>query len=222
MFPKYTKWRRQRKANKVKPGDGHLLKPFRIYQGLSRSLFYASLLDEEGNEVTFAVDIHYFSEKEEALLYQNGKHAATSKLPGVFPVPGGFIETEISTYGLKRMHFVTENGEEKQLYPDPISAEGLRLQLDRRFPGVSRWIGASAVFILLASVLLCLPQLIGLVFELPIVQEYLGTFEAPFILPACLNSFLVTAGILAAIERALSLRNHWLIDMETSWWDEIG
>ncbi|GAB3796133.1 hypothetical protein [Virgibacillus kimchii] len=34
-------------------------------------------------------------------------------------------------------------------------------------------------------------------------------------------TILVIAGTLAALERALMLRNHWLIDMETSWWDSL-
>src|SRR5690625_1235811 len=117
MFRFFRRLRRQRSINKVKQGDGHELKPYRFYHLFSRSLFYARLHETDGDIHTYAVDVHYFSEEETAELYRNGKHIAKSKLPAIFPVPGGFIEVAISTYGLTRMHYVTEEDEEHQLYP---------------------------------------------------------------------------------------------------------
>lgn len=53
--------------------------------------------------------------------------------------------------------------------------------------------------------------------QLDWVAERFGTFTSPFALPAWANTGLLILGILAALERALTLRSHWLIDAET-WW----
>ncbi|MEJ8767754.1 hypothetical protein WKU33_18245 [Oceanobacillus sp. HCA-5259] len=214
-------WRHQRKIGKVKPGDGHALKAYRFYHLLSRSLFYIRLDEDDGSSHTYMVDVNYFSEESKADMYRDGKHIATSKLPAAFPVPGGFIEVATTTYGLSRMHFIPEEGSEQQLSPHPGSTEGLRMRFDQRFPRISKTIGILAIVILLASIVLGLPQLIALITEIPIVQDYIGTFESPIILPGWLNTFLVISGALAAFERALTLRNHWLIDIDTNLWDDF-
>jgi len=222
MIRFFRKWRRQRSINKVKPGDGHELKPYRFYHLLSRSLFYARLQEVDDNIHIYAVNVNYFSEEETAELYRDGKHIATSKLPAVFPVPGGFIEVGVSTYGLTRMHYVTESGAEHPLYPDRNSTEGLRMRFDIRFPNASKVIGAAAIIFLLASIVFGLPQLIAAISQLPAIEERFGSFEWPLILPAWLNTTILVGSVLAALERALMLRSHWLIDMETTWWDSIG
>jgi len=74
--------------------------------------------------------------------------------------------------------------------------------------------------ILLVALVLGLPQLASAVSQFPIVTDQLGSFESPLVLPDWLNITLLIAGILAALERALMLRNHWLIDVKTNWWDE--
>ncbi|GAB2572690.1 hypothetical protein [Gracilibacillus alcaliphilus] len=212
---------RQRSIKKVKPGDGHALKPYRFYEVFYRSLFYAKLLEEDGNMHTYAVHIDYFSEESVAELYRDGKHYATSSLPATFPVPGGVIEAATTTYGVRRMHYVTEDGEEEHvLTPDRRSAEGLRKRFDASFPQFSSAIGVAAIVILLISLVLGLPQLASLISHIPFIADRWGSFEAPFMLPDWLNVTLVVAATIAALERALMLRNHWLIDMETSWWDE--
>src|SRR5690606_32984609 len=168
---------------------------------------------------TYAVNVNYFNEKSTAELYRDGQHYATSKLPAVFPVPGGVIEVAISTYGLKRMHYVTEDETEHQLYPDRRSSEGLRMRFDTRFPKASSAIGVAAIVILLVSLTLGLPQLAAVISQLPIIADNWGSFESPIVLPDWLNTTLLICGGLAALERALMLRSHWLIDMETSRWD---
>lgn len=218
MFRLFRHWRRQRSVNKVKRGDGHALKPYRLTHLISRSLFHTRLHEDDGTVHTYAVDVNYFSEESTAELYRDGKHYATSKL---FPVSGGFIEVAASTYGLKRMHFVTDDESEHQLYPDHSSTEGLRARFDSRFPRASSAIGIIAIVTLLVSLILGLPQLAALISQIPVVEENLGSFESPWVLPDWLNSTLLIAGALAALERALMLRSHWLIDMET-WWDDWG
>ena len=70
---------------------------------------------------------------------------------------------------------------------------------------------------LLVGVVMMVPQAAELITQIEVVAENVGTFTSPISLPAWLNVSLVVAGILAATERALTLRNHWLIDAETTW-----
>lgn len=212
--------RRQRAIKKVKDGDGRALKPFRFFEVFYRSLFYIKLREEDGEMHIYAVHVDYFDENESIDLYRDGKHHAKAANPAFFPVPGGIIEVATTTYGLKRIHYVTEDEQEFVLSPDRRSAEGLRLRLDAKFPAISSIIGKLAVIILLTSIILGLPQLAAMISQLPIIEERWGSFTSPIILPAWLNTTLLVAGIIAAVERALTLKNHWLIDMETSWWDD--
>lgn len=218
MFRKYHYWKRKRKINKVRPGDGRPLKPYRWWHIFTRSLFYIRLVDEDGTENVYAVDVQYFAEEEKADLYKNGKRIATTSLPGIFPVPGGEIEVEMTNYGMKRMHYVTEL-DERMLSPDPLSMEGLRLRFDKRFPSASNAIKYAAIIILLTSIVLGLPQLLQFITSIPFIADKIGTFESPIHLPEWLNTILFFGGIAAAFERAITLRNHWLIDMDTSWWE---
>ena len=133
MLCQYQRWRRQKAVNRVKRGDGHSLEPYRLRHLFSRSLFYTKLPEDNGTICTYAVNVNYFSEESTAELYRNGKHWATSELPAVFPVPGGVIEVTTSTYGLKRMHYVADDGETHLLYPDRRSTEGLRMRFDTHF-----------------------------------------------------------------------------------------
>ncbi|MEV0117354.1 hypothetical protein AB0H77_29650 [Streptomyces sp. NPDC050844] len=82
-----------------------------------------------------------------------------SKLPAVFPVPGGTVEVKMSGFGLKRCHYVTDEGREFQLDPDPDSAEGRRARLDRAHPALSRTIGLLSLCVLVAALAVLVPQL---------------------------------------------------------------
>lgn len=215
----FRRWRRKQAQKKIKAGDGHALKKYRFHHLFSRSLFYKKLQENDDTTHTYAVDVNYFNEESTAELYRDGKHHSSSKLPAVFPVPGGVIEVATTTFGLKRMHFINEDNKEYLLSPDRRSTEGLRMRLDARFPKVSSAIAKMAIITLLVSLVLGLPQLVALMTQLDIISEHFGTFESPIVLPDGVNITILVVGTLAAIERALMLRNHWLIDMETSWWD---
>ena len=67
------------------------------------------------------------------------------------------------------------------------------------------------------GLVLFVPQLLELVTQWDFVAERVGTFTSPISLPTWLNTTLFVAGIAASLERALTLRNHWLIDVDT-WW----
>lgn len=116
---------------------------------------------------------------------------------------GGTIEAQTSIYGLKRMHFVEDSGRERVLVPEPLSAEGRRAQLAVRSPGLSRVIGVAAVGILLVLVAVAAMQIAGVV-----------------TLPGWANTAATVLGVTAAMERALTLRSHWLVDIDTTWFGD--
>ncbi len=208
---------RKRRVKKVKPGDGRSLRPFRPWQVLYRSLFYLDVDASVGRADQFAVDVDFLDLGSRVFLYRDGKQEALAELPAAFPVPGGVIEVATSTYGLRRMHLVDPEGTARVLRPHPHSAEGWRAHLARRHPRGSRAVSAASVVVLLASLLLLVPQMLEWVTHLPEVAEVVGTVDSPVVLPAWVNSALVVAGVLAAVERALNLRNHWLLDADTGW-----
>jgi hypothetical protein len=212
-------WWFGRKKHEVQPGDGRPLKPFRIWQGLARSLFYAPLTTSDGKLRLYAVDVNYFDWDDKADLYLDGVHHAQSKLPAAFPVEGGTIEVATTTYGLKRMHYVDAQGNARVLKPDPISAEGMRAKLTQRAPLVSKLIGVLAVLILLTLLPFSLLQLAEIISQTEWAQQYVDPFTSPFRLPDWASTPAFVLSLLAVLERTLTLRNHWLIDLETGWFD---
>jgi hypothetical protein len=216
----FKKQRRRRQLAKAKPGNGSTLGKYRFWQLFSRSLFILELRDPHGRGHVFEVDIRYYADSSTkaspAALYCDGVQVYRAKLPVSFPVPGGVIEVDKSAYGLKRMHYVTDDGRERMLRPHPRSHEGLRARFGQRFPRVSSALGVLAVAALMAGLAVALPKTLEVVTHSPIVAQHVGTFVSPIRLPQWANISLAVAGALAAIERALTLRNHWLLDMDTS------
>ena len=223
-----NRWRRDRKLKKVKPGDGHPMKPYRWWQPLTRSMFSHEHRAQDGGTETYTVSVDYFdfsstSGAYRADLYRNGKHHASADLPALFSVPGGHIEVAATLTGLKRIHFIPQGAHAKEgrlLTPDPRSGEGLRAALDRSHPAVSAWIGRGAVVVLLIALILGIPQTIEAITHVPWVAENIGTFTSPIQLPAWANTALLIAGALAALERALTIRYHWLLDGDFGEWDD--
>ena len=210
--------KRRRAAQRIKPGTGRPLKPFRWWQLLNRAVFYQVLTAADGRQVTYAVDVHYLQQfttengEGKAHLYVDGRHHSVSTHPAAFPVEGGTIEVDSTAFGLKRCHFVADDGSVHQLVPDPASAEGRRARLDRERPGVSRLVSSCSALVLVGSVLLLLPQLAEIVFDIPPVTERFGTFTSPVDLPFWLNVALTLVAAAASTERATRLRYHWLLD----------
>lgn len=154
-----NEWRQRRALRRVKPGDGRELQPFRWWQQLLRALFHLRAPDATGRWTIYAVNVRHGqnqgSGNVKAELYVDGRQHAVCRLPAVFPVEGGTIEVSMSGFGLKRCHYVTHEGHEHQLTPDPASAEGRRANLARQHPTLSRVIGCfSAVALTTALVLL--------------------------------------------------------------------
>lgn len=207
--------KRRRAAKKAKPGDGHALRRFRWWQLFSRTLFHARFIEEDGRPHDWAVDVALWGDSNgdvRAQLYRDGSNVATSKLPAAFAVPGGIIEVVASGYGLKRCHFIAENGDEAQLTPDRATAEGRRARLDRDHPATGRAIGAVSFIVLAVALVLGVPQIIEQITHIPWVAENIGSFTSPIHLPAWMNVSLVVATLVASTERALRLRHNWLLD----------
>ena len=211
----FRHWRRRRKSAKVEHGDGTPLQPFRFWHLFYRSLFVTEHPNDDDQVHTYAVDVNFFDEKSRAFLYRDGTQHAVSKMPAAFPISGGFIEVAATMFGMKRVHLVLNSGEERQLRPAPRTAEHRRAVFGQRFPGMSRLIAGTAIVILLIGLVVGVPQLIEQVSQIPIIAERFGSFSAPFSPPGWVNTTLLVGGIAAAFERALTLRNHWLIDADT-------
>ncbi|WP_210571297.1 hypothetical protein [Streptomyces sp. GESEQ-4] len=209
-------WRHRRAVQRVKPGDGRALKRFRWWQMLTRALFHLRLMNADGRQTLYAVDVRHQNHSDgyvKAHLYLDGRHHAESRVPAVFPVQGGTVEVRTSAFGLKRCHYVTAEGAEHQLVPDPASAEGRRAHLDRVHPALSRWIGFLSSIVLVIGLVLLILQLAEQVTRAPEgVAQYVGTFTSPIDLPAWGNVVVGLVTVAASTERALRLRYNWLLD----------
>ncbi len=208
-----------RRKKKVKEGDQRPLKPYRWWNLLTRTLFYLRLSQPSQEDVTYAVDVRYMAEEPTAYLYRNGYQQSYAKMPATFEVEGGTIEVAASSYGLKRMHYVTPGGDAQTLHPHPKTAEGRRARFAKRSPGASRLIGVIAIVVLLISLPLFFLQAAEYLTNIEPIAEHIGSFTSPIVLPLWQNIAITAAGVIAAFERALTLRSHWLIDMETTWVD---
>ncbi|WP_328843777.1 hypothetical protein [Streptomyces sp. NBC_00258] len=209
-------WRHRRALQRVKPGDGRPLKRFRWWQMLTRALFHLRLMNDDGRQTVYAVDVKHQNASEghvRAHLYLDGRHHAESRVPAVFPVQGGTVEVRASGFGLKRCHYVTTEGAEHQLVPDPASAEGRRARFDRSHPALSRCIGFLSVTVLAIGLVLLVLQLAEQITRAPEgVAQYVGTFTSPIDLSAWGNTVLGVATVAASTERALRLRYSRLLD----------
>ncbi|GLY08754.1 MULTISPECIES: hypothetical protein [Actinoplanes] len=207
-------WRRQRAVKRIRPGDGRPLKPLRWWQLPVRALFYLPLPGPDGRSTVYAVDLPYRADtgsgKARAHLYVDGRHRAETRLPAAFPVEGGTIEVAISAFGVRRSRYVTVDGIERPLVPDPRSAEGRRLRLTRDHPALSRALAVLSVLLLLVGVGLNLLQLAEPLSHIPAIAERAGTFESPVHLPIWLNFALAVGAALASTERAFRLRYNLL------------
>jgi hypothetical protein len=226
----FTRLRRSRRLRRAKPGDGSALKDLRWWQLLTRTQFFLDPAEEEGRTAHYAVDVRYLASELEGgkiaegsrhapvALYQDGRQLHIANPPVAFAVPGGVIEVATSMYGLTRMHHVPDGDRAgRTLRPHQRSLEGLRARFGRRHPGAGAAIGVVAILVLMVGLVLMVPQAAELVTTLDVVAERVGTFTSPIQLPGWANTTLIIAGALAATERALTLRNHWLIDADTTW-----
>ena len=187
-----------------RPGDGSLLAPVRWWHPI-----YRSVMGTEHGGARWDVDVDFFDPDEKVRLYRDGRQHLVQRGRSRFELDDGArIEATIGTYGFKRAHLVLPDGQERQLEPATGTAERWRADLEERNPGVSRLLDRVSWTVLVAALVIQLPQLVQLVANL----TGWFTFTAPLTLSGSHNTALTIAGALAALERALRLRNHWLLD----------
>ena len=208
-------WRRRRWSARVKEGDGRALKRFRWWQVTLRSVMSITL-PVDGRPVVHTIEVKHGGDAVDGVvragLYLDGVRRQVSRLPARFPVAGGHIEVRVSPAGLRRCHFVGDDGREQALTPDPRSAEGRRRRLARNHPLASGLLGALSIVLLLVGIGLNALQLAEPLSEIPLVAETLGTFESPLRLSTPVNLALALGAAFGAVERASRLRYHWLLD----------
>lgn len=211
-------WNDLRLTRRVKPGDGRSLKPFRWWQILRRSVLSIALPIGASSEraAVYTVEVKHGGDLQTgeimASLYRDGRREAVSKVPARFPVPGGHIEVRTSEAGMRRAHFVADDGAEHRLAPDPRSGEGRRMRFASEHPTASAAIGAVSVALLLVGVGLNLLQIIEPISQIPPIADTVGSFESPLRLPIWLNVALGLGAAAGAAERAMRMRYHWLLD----------
>jgi hypothetical protein len=172
-------------------------------------------LEHDGRLVVHTVEVRHGGDSNgvvRASLYLDGHRHLESRLPARFPVDRGHIEVRKSPAGLRRCHFVADDGTTRQLEPDPRSAEGRRARFARRHPGASAVVGAISVVLLVVGVALGALQAAGPISHVPAIATTLGTFGSPVHLPTWLNLTLGLGAVVGSIERALRMQYHWLLD----------
>lgn len=211
----FTEYRRRRQVAKVKPGDGSPVPEYRCWQLFSRSLFVLELPDGELGQHVYEVDVRHgadsTSRRSPVSFYRDGAQVGRATLPAAFPVPGGVIEVAVGRYGLRRMHFLADDGTVRALRPHPRSTEGLRARFGRRFPRTSAVVGAVAVAVVLAGLALSGMIALEAITRVPVVAAHVGVVTAPIHLDGWAEVAVTLATALAATERALTLRSRWLL-----------
>ncbi|MFS0786666.1 hypothetical protein ABC345_09840 [Shouchella sp. 1P09AA] len=215
MFRFFRQQKRRLAIKKVKAGDGHTLKPYRLWHIFTHSLFHITITKENNEQVHYALKSRYFADDSSVDLYHGKTHVAYSTLPASIPIENGILEVKSGGSGINQIRYRTDEAETFSIYPDKRSVRGWRLGLHRHFPVISNCLGLLAILVLLASLALGLPQIVEQISEIPWIAEHIGTFQSPINLPVWLNVAIGLATGFAATERALMLRSHWLIDMET-------
>jgi hypothetical protein len=210
-----SSWNEKRWEKRVKTVEGRPLKPFRWWQLLSRSMMSITL-PVEGRPVVHTVDVKRGGDLHDgvvrARLYLDGWLRQESKLPARFPVSGGHIEVRVSEGGMRRCHYLGDDGSERRLVPDPRSAEGRRMRFARRHPRASALVGLLSIVMLVIGIGLNLLQIAEPLSQIPPIAENVGTFDSPLHLPVWLNIALGAGAAVGATERATRMRYHWLLD----------
>lgn len=195
--------------------DRRQLRPVRRRDALHRLLYAIEHPGPDGRPAEHTVEID--ANDLRAVLYVDGQYRDASDLPASFPVQGGTLEVALSLYGVQRMHLVTEDAAEQRLTPVAGTLEDLRHRFDRRHPRIGRAIGWLAILVLLVNLVLAVPAALEILTRADRIAEVFGTFTSPVVLPTWLSIGLVFAGVLAAVDRALMLRRHRIVDAETLW-----
>ncbi len=206
-------WRNRR----VRAGSGEPLRKYCWWQMFSRSLRSITLLSGDGTTSIYTVDVRRGGDMTDgavrARLYVDGALHSFSKLPTRFAVPGGHIEVAMTSFGLKRCHYVRADGAEQPLSPDPASAEGFRARLHHRHPVFTRVIGLVSIALVAVGLVVEVPQIIQSLSRIPLIADSIGTFSSPISLPLSLNLVIGLAAVMGSAERGLRMRSSWIDEL---------
>ena len=86
------------------------------------------------------------------------------------------------------------------------------MRFAREHPVASGLIGAISVLMLLAGVGLNMLQVAEPVSAIPLIAGVFGSFESTLHLPVWLNLAFGFGAVVGAMERAMQVRYHWLLD----------
>ncbi|WIB60202.1 hypothetical protein DEJ13_17455 [Curtobacterium sp. MCLR17_007] len=201
----------------MRSGSGEPLRRFRWWQMFSRSLRSTTIAGPDGTASTYTIDVRHGGDARDgavrARLFVDGALRSYSTMPAVFTVPDGRIEVAINGFGLKRCHHVSQDGTERQLAPDPASAEGRRARLHRDHPTVSRSIGLVSIALVAGGLGVAVPQLVETISQIPPVADAVGTFTSPVRLPLHLNVLVGLGAVMGSTERALRMRSSWIDEL---------
>lgn len=199
--------------NEPHPGDGASLAPYSRTQVANRTVLGLTYAGH-----AWAVDYDFFEWDDRVSLYRDGERTAVAKQPAAFPVPGGRIEFATTWFGVRRAHLVPAAGPEQPLSPHPKTLEAGRQRLAQRHPVMSAVLATAAVAVLLVGLVVAVCGVVDTLTHTELAGDRLGwAFDSPFDLDGEATTVLTVAGILAIVERALSMRHHWLLDADT-WW----
>lgn len=194
-------------AKKEQPGDGSPLPHASGIVRLWRSTFG---LDHGGRRYDIAVD--FLDLDERVRLYVDGRHAATQTSPASFAVEDARIDVTFSLYGLSRAHLVAA-GRERRLEPGAGTLERWRQQVHHRHPIASRVASGVSWTVLVVALLVGVTE--GLDLVLPWLADVTGWAlpeQSPVRFPEWMTAPAAVLGPIAAIDRALMMRHHWLLD----------
>ena len=183
-------WGKRRARERVKDGDGSVLRPFRWWHGFYRTRFALDRTLDDGRQETYVVDVDLVDWDLKSEFHRDGRQIATAKLPAAYPVDGGEIEVAASTFGMKRMHLVEVDGQVTPLRPVRWTAEHMRAAFGHRFPTTSRLIGWAAIVLLLAGLVVAVPAALEWITGIEVVAERVGAFTSPINPPSWLTTFL--------------------------------
>lgn len=208
---------KQWRYRRVRAGAGEPLRRYRWWQMFGRSLRSITVPAHDGTTAVYTIDVRHMGDAKDgevrARLYVDGALESYAKMPTRFPVPGGHIEVAATGFGLKRCHYVREDGTEQPLSPDPASAEGRRARLHHRHPGPSRVIGLIAILRVIGGLCVEVPQIIESLSAIPPIADSIGTFTSPIRLPLHVNLLIAFAAAIGSTERALRMRSSWIDEL---------
>lgn len=184
-------------------GKSYELRPLGFWENLVRGRFE---IEHEG--ALFVVDSLYVDFDERIRLYRNGLLMETARRRASWEIGGGSrIEAEVSQVGMKYARLRGAGSKETEsLRPSPGTPEAWRAEVDRSHPLVSRVIAIAATVVLVAVLLIEIPQLVNL------IGTWTGFLMPAIDLPVWANVVLIAVAAVAAIERSLSMKHNPLLD----------